>query len=113
MQLTINIGYDQVFELVRQLPPRERKRLFLESEFTPANRQTPEPVAFDEEYYKFLMNFPVVSEEEIEHILEAQKGLVDQNRRDALRLALECPIATPEEIENHNEFRKQFRCRPS
>ena len=27
MQLTINIGYDQVFELVRQLSPEEKERL--------------------------------------------------------------------------------------
>ena len=26
MQLTVNIGYDQLFELVRQLPPREKER---------------------------------------------------------------------------------------
>jgi hypothetical protein len=35
--------------------------------------KTPEPIIPDEEYYEFLMNFPVVSEEEIERILEAKK----------------------------------------
>jgi hypothetical protein len=116
MQLTINIGYDQVFELVRQLPPRERRQLFLESEFSAAIPKPPPSTASNEEmsderYYEFLMNFPVVSEEEIEHILEAKRE-VNQCRREALRLALECPVATQEEIENQNEYRKRFRCRP-
>ena len=109
MQLTINIGYDQVFELVRQLPPRERKRLFLESEFTAVVRQTPEPAAFDEEYYAFLANFPVVSEEEIERILEVQKGLVVQNRRETRKVRF-----TPESSGNMTSdwyrFGNDFLC---
>jgi len=72
MQLTIDIGYDQVFQLVRQLPPREKTRLH-ESVFSAMSPTTPEPVIPDDEYYEFLMNFPVVSEEEIEQILEAKK----------------------------------------
>ena len=87
MQLTINIGYDQIFELVRQLPPGERKRLFRESEFSTAVQQPPE--------------------------LTVSNAEVDQCRQEALRLALECPVATPEEIESQNEYRKQFRCRPT
>jgi len=38
---------------------------------------------------------------------------VNRCRQEALRLALECPVATPEEIENQNEYRKRFRCRPT
>jgi hypothetical protein len=68
MQLTIDIGYDQVFQLVRQLTPRERERLTKDIAFV-------EPEIPDKEYYEFLMNFPVVSEEEIEHILEAKKEI--------------------------------------
>jgi hypothetical protein len=73
MQLTIDIGYDQVFQLVRQLSPKERERLFHENGFsiTPSKQAVPE--VFDEEYYDFLMKFPVVSEEEIEQIYEAKK----------------------------------------
>jgi len=71
--MTINIGYDQVFQLVRQLPPGEKERLFHENEFLTAFPCGPEPVIPDEEYYEFLMSFPVVSEEEIEQILEAKK----------------------------------------
>ena len=74
MQVTIDVGYDQVFDLVRQLSPERRERLFME--------------------------------------LETNKD-VEQNRQEALRLALECPVATPEEIEEYNEFRRQFRCRPT
>ena len=71
MQLTINIGYDQIYELVRQLPPKEKMRLH-ESIFSPFPSVS-EPNVPDDEYYEFLMNFPVVSEEEIEQILEAKK----------------------------------------
>ena len=74
MQVTIDIGYDQVFELVRQLSPEGRERLFRELD---------------------------------------TKREVEQNRQEALRLALECPVAAPEDIENQNEFRRQFRCRPT
>ena len=82
MQLTIDIEYDQLFELVRQLPPKEKKRLFQEDQFSTAT--------------------PKLPTQEIE-----------QNRQEALRLALKCPVATPEEIEEYNEFRRQFRCRPT
>ena len=72
MQMTINIGYDQVYELVRQLPPKEKIRLH-ESIFSTPFPSRSESDVSDDEYYEFLMNFPVVSEEEIEQILEAKK----------------------------------------
>jgi len=90
MQLTIDIGYDQLFELVRQLPAREKERLFQESQCQESQSSTTQ----------FSTVIPKLSAEEIE-----------QRRQEALRLALECPIATPEEIEAYNEFRSRFRCR--
>jgi len=80
MQLTIDIGHDQLFELIRQLPPLEKERLFQESRSTTI---TPKQSAED----------------------------IEQRRQKALRLALECPVATPEEIEAYTEFRSRFRCR--
>ena len=74
MQLTIDIGYDQLFEMVRQLPPWEKERLFQENQFSTA---TPIPHAQE----------------------------IEQRRQEALRLAMECPVAAPEEIE---EYRKHF-----
>ena len=82
MQLTVNIGYDQIFELVRQLPPWEKERLFHENQFS-----------------------AVIP---IPHTLG-----IEQRRQEALRLALECPTATEEDIEEYNEFWRQFRCRPT
>jgi len=73
MQMTIDVGYDQVFQLVRQLSPKEKTRLFLESACPTTYSTVSELEVPDEEYYEFLMNFPVVSEEEIELILEAKK----------------------------------------
>ena len=72
MQMTLDIGYDQIYELVRQLPPREKIRLH-ESIFSSPFPGSAEPEIPDKEYYEFLMNFPVVSEEEVEQILEAKK----------------------------------------
>ena len=36
---------------------------------------------------------------------------IEKNRQEALRLALEGPVATQEEIEMQNEFRRLFRWR--
>ena len=44
MQVTIDIGYDQVFELVRQLSPEEQERLAKE-----IMSPEPEPVPLDTE----------------------------------------------------------------
>ena len=78
MQITIDFGYDQVFELARQLSPEEREKLVHDL------RET-----------------------------DSEPGNVEKNREKARRLALECPVATEEEIEMQNEFRRMFRCRPS
>ena len=101
MQTTMTIGYDQVFELAWQLSPGERERLAKEivlpetepvkSVMEPRQGQEMSKEGDDE----FLMTFPAISEEEVEKC-----------RQDALRLALECPVATQEEIENYNEFRR-------
>jgi hypothetical protein len=77
MQITIDIGYDQVFQLVRQLSPREQVRLFHDSVSSIVHPSGSEPEISDEAYYEFLVNFPVVSEGEISQILEAKKE-VDQ-----------------------------------
>jgi len=79
MQMTIDVGYDQVLQLFRQLSPRDRTRLVRENALPTTHPNVSEPEIPDEEYYEFLMNFPVVSEEEIEQILEAKKE-VDQCR---------------------------------
>jgi hypothetical protein len=73
MQLTIDLGYDQIFQLVRQLSPSDKERLFHESSDFATPMKIPEPEMSDEEYYEFAMNFPVISEEEIGLMLEAKK----------------------------------------
>ena len=73
MQLTVDLGYDQVFQLVRQLSSGDKERLFHEGRSLIMPTKLPESEMSDEEYYDFLMNFPVVSEEEIEKILEAKE----------------------------------------
>ena len=79
MQMTIDVGYDQVFQLVRQLSPKDKVRLVREGVLSNAFSDVSEPEMSDEEYYEFAMNFPVISEEEIGLMLEAKKE-VDQCR---------------------------------
>ena len=84
MQMTINIDYDQLSQLVRQLPPADRERLFSEngdsapSDTTPGKpRRKPLPPAkiLDDEYYEMLMNLPVISDEEVERMQEAREEI--------------------------------------
>jgi len=84
MQLTIDIGYDQVFQLVRQLPPKEKTHLH-EKVFSTATSNVPEPER-----------------------PETGKGMIEKNRQEALRLALGFPVATQEDIDYQNECRRQF-----
>ena len=136
MQMTIDVGYDQVYQLARQLPPRERRRLA--KKIAPRKRK---PTPADDEPRQDLIvlerrnglvvyqvPFPDTEEGRIRQ--EEQKELqrefrenhpeffvrptdeaIEKNRREALRLALECPVATQEDIDNQNEFRKLFRWR--
>jgi len=137
MQMTINIGYDQLYEMVRQLPPRERIRLV--EEITPAKQEPdlsdaeppPELIVLERGngYTIVQVPFPDTEEgrirkQELEQVqkkvrenhpeifVPSTKDDIEKKRQEALRLALECPVATQEDIDNQNEFRKQFRCRP-
>lgn len=79
MQITIDFGYDQVFELVRQLSPEEREKLVHDIQETDSEPDKAERKMTKEEYHEFLMNFPVISEEEIQ-LMEEAKKMVDQCR---------------------------------
>ena len=136
MQMTINIGYGQVFELARQLPPRERARLA--KEIAPAELEPalpgPEPyqdlIVLERGDGYSIVQVPYSDTEEgrarqkwteqlqkqhreahPELFVERSKEEIEKNRQEALRLALECPVATQEEIDNQNEFRRLFRWR--
>jgi len=136
MQATIDIGYDQVFQLAWQLSPRDRERLV--KEIVSAE---PEPILSDTEpppelivleqhdgYRIVQVPFPDTEEGRMrqEKLKELQKAYreenperfeppskeeIEKNRQEALRLALEGPVATQEEIEMQNEFRRLFRWR--
>lgn len=79
MRITIDFGYDQVFELARQLSPEEREKLVHDLQETDSEPDKTERKMTKEEYYEFLMNFPVISEEEIQ-LMEEAKKMVDQCR---------------------------------
>ena len=149
MQLTIDIGYDQLFELVRQLPMRERERLVKEvvtpEQDTPQSesesesrqdlivleergglrilqvpfpdteegrRREKEQKQMQEEFRQRLLQENQNQERQCSTIIpKLSKKEIEQRRQEALRLALECPVATLEEIEAYNEFRSRFRCR--
>ena len=75
MQMTINLDYDQVAQLVQQLSPADRERLFSENgHYTPPSRLPP-PIIPSKEYCEMLMNLPVISEEEVERMQEAREGI--------------------------------------
>ncbi len=84
MQVTTNFGYDQIFELARRLSPEEQERLA--QSLHASNPRLPGTV---------------LSEDEIE-----------KKRQELIRLALECPVASEEEIceieKNMKNFRKEF-----
>ncbi len=93
MQVTLNFSYDQVVELARQLSPEEQEILLREiGKCRHARRNA---IAAP------LVTYHGLTEEEIE-----------QKRQNLLRLALDCPVATDEEMveieENLNMFRKEF-----
>jgi len=68
MQLTIDIGYDQVFQLVRQLSPRERERLA--KEIVPAEQK---PKRSREEWKRILANAPTLSPDNAQKLEESMK----------------------------------------
>ena len=69
MQLTIDIGYDQVFQLVRQLPPRERERLA--EEIAPVKQK---PKCSREEWEQILSSAPTLTSEEAQEWEESMKN---------------------------------------
>lgn len=81
MQITPDFGYDQVFELVRQLSPEELERLTRELKkrrVVPMEKQK----LSKEEYAKMLLDCPVMTDEEFESFEKTRKELRDDfNRR--------------------------------
>ena len=76
MELRINLGYEQILQLVRQLPRFEKQRLTheIERELSEEAPQAEETVEFDE-LQKLLLNGPVMSDEQFEQFKELRKGL--------------------------------------
>jgi hypothetical protein len=69
MQLTIDIGYDQVFQLVRQLSPKERERLA--KEIVPAEQKTK---CSREEWKQILASAPTLSPENAQEMEKSMKN---------------------------------------
>jgi uncharacterized membrane protein YheB (UPF0754 family) len=133
MQLTIDIGYDQVFQLVRQLSPRERERLA--KEIVPAKS---EPFLSDDEQRQDLIvlersdgysivqvPFPDTEEGRMrekklkqeqkefrekhpELFVERSKEEIEESRKRLLKAMSELPTATPEDIKYMEEMRRMF-----
>ena len=136
MQMTLDIGYDQVYELARQLPPRDRRRLAetivpAEPETSPSDTEPRQDLIVLERHDGLVVlqvPFPDTEEGRIrqqkqeqmqkeyreahpELFVERSKEEIEQNRQELLRLLSECPVATQEEIDNYNEFRRLFQWR--
>ena len=78
MELTINIGYDQVLKLARQLPYRERKKLTLEIERDLKTKKKKKTTANDSEeineLQRLLLKGPVMSDEQFEDFKKLRKN---------------------------------------
>jgi hypothetical protein len=70
MNLTVEIGFEQLILLIRQLPANQRKKLFkvFEAELAPA---PPEP----NNLQKLLLTGPVWTEKEYQNVLKTTEQL--------------------------------------
>ena len=136
MQTTIDIGYEQVFQLAWQLSPKDRERLVkeivsAETESIPSDTEPrPDLIVLEQHDGYRILQVPYADteegrmrqketeelqkqhrEEHPELFVQPSKEEIEKNRQEALRVALECPVATPEDIEMQNECRRLFRWR--
>ena len=132
MQMTINVGYDQVYELVRQLPPREKERLAKE---IVSNEQEPVPSELEprqdlivleqgDDFSIVQVPFPDTEEgrarqKEQEQLQkeyrEAHPDILGHpkcSREQWRQILANAPTLTPEDAqeleESMNNFRKEF-----
>ncbi|MCL2711379.1 MAG: hypothetical protein FWE95_10915 [Planctomycetaceae bacterium] len=129
MQMTIDVGYDQVYQLARQLPPRERRRLA--KKIAPRKRK---PAPADDEPRQDLIvlerrnglvvyqvPFPDTEEGRIRQ--EEQKELQREfrenhpeffgqpkcSREEWQQILLSAPTLTPGDAQEFEESMKNFR----
>lgn len=96
MQITIDFGYDQVFELVQQLSSEDQERLSRELN----KRPIAEPSRADIEKNE-PKPFPDLNEEEIA-----------ERKRRLLEKALQCPVLSEDALKKFEEARKEINeCR--
>lgn len=69
MELKVDIGFDQLLEVIRQLP--DDKRSLLKAELS-ASKATETPIPKDT-FLEFLLNGPVMSDEQYKEYLETRK----------------------------------------
>ena len=136
MQATIDIEYDQVFQLAWQLSPRDRERLVkeivsAETESIPSDTEPrPDLIVLEQHDGYRILQVPFPDTEEGRMRQKEQKLLqekyrenhperfeplskeeIEKRRQTLNKWMTECPSATPEEIEMQNEFRRLFRWR--
>ncbi len=100
MQVTLDFGYDQVFELAWQLSPEEQEKLVHEMD---RRRSAPKmSVAVEEK-----MNLP----ETIVGLFQPPRPRVKKklSKQEYANMLLDCPIMTDEEFEEFEQSRKELR----
>ncbi|MBU0765632.1 MAG: hypothetical protein KJ607_12430 [Bacteroidetes bacterium] len=70
MELTINIGFDQILKVIRQLPANQIR--ILKTELTEELIATKAEQEISE-FQKFLMEVPVMTDEQYKNFIEARK----------------------------------------
>ena len=134
MQATIDIGYEQVFQLAWQLSPRDRERLAkeivsAEPETVPADTEPrPDLIVLEQGDGYRILQVPYADteegrmrqketeelqkqhrEEHPELFVQPSKEEIEKRRQTLNKWMTECPSATPEEIQKLEKSIKNFR----
>ncbi|GAK52393.1 hypothetical protein U14_03644 [Candidatus Moduliflexus flocculans] len=76
MEVRLNLGYHQILQLIRQLPPREQWRLTHDIEDDLRLRDlSPEPNDDVAQFQALLLRGPIMSDEQFRQIQELRQGL--------------------------------------
>lgn len=80
MELKVDIGFDQLLDAIKHLPDEQRKIVKAELDKKTTEKKKPVKKRSEEkkeltDYQKFLLNFPVMSDEQYKEYKQIRKNL--------------------------------------
>jgi len=75
MELKVEIGFDQLLDAVKKLPENQRKILKAELNKNPIKNKKPIEKQALTDYQKFLLSFPVMSDEQYKEYKQIHKEI--------------------------------------